>query len=122
MDRFDVNEAIRNTPLSLVAHVTNGKVNRSVEQADARTAVSTVALQAQADQPLCGRGAWLACLTLRDSLKIFRDLGLYAMPLVRHAPSATGSVSMPKSCADPSLLVVPETLVRPISIAAGAGA
>ena len=74
---------IRNAPLSLVAHGTDGKVNRSVEHADTCTAASTVALQAQAHQPLCGRGAWLACLTLRDNFKVFCDVGLYATPLVQ---------------------------------------
>src|SRR5438552_919119 len=47
-------------------------------------------------QPFCcgapiGRGTSLACLTLRDNFKIFRDVGLYATPLVQQHPSATGS-------------------------------
>ena len=71
-------------------------------------------------QPFCcgapiGRGTSLACLTLRDNFKIFRDVGLYATPLVQQHPSATGSISMPKSRADPSSLAVAETLVALIS-------
>ena len=74
---------IRNAPLRLVAHGTDGKVNRPVEYAGACAVASTVALQAQAEQPFCGRGTWLACLTLRDNFKILGDVGLYATPLVQ---------------------------------------
>jgi hypothetical protein len=79
MEGFErVTPVILNAPLCLVAYGADGKINRSVDQADSCASISTGTLETQVEQPLDGRGAGLPGLTLCDSFQSFADGVLHA--------------------------------------------
>jgi hypothetical protein len=78
--------AIRNTPLRLITHGRDGKVDSPVDHGDARPAAMANAFSNDSNETWCSGNTGAIRVATRDGFEVPGDIGLHAAPFLRQLP------------------------------------